>query len=272
MSTLTSTLETVSVPYQDWHPAIDDRLWERLEIPGHHNNGRYKDKRLFEKKDYWNANAIELISTRQILEYYLSQNRVAFVVEHYLSNHQEIEKTKILEVGCWPMKNYTVSPQFSNTLLALLSQNNNNNNKIVVEVDSISITGILPYKTLTLPYFGNGIFVQGDFHEKSVRSTIEQKLDGKPNIIVGNMVFEKRLGTWMAGNYFGITLVNLDQDHHVAEQLLIRANNFLDQNGTVVICNRGYGQIPEFAKTMPLAAVYLDEKGKEYAQVRGKVL
>ena len=72
------------IKYSEWHSPKTGALWQRLEIPGFGSNGGYRDERLFNAKEFWNAHATELINQHQELEHFDNQFGAAFAVEHYL--------------------------------------------------------------------------------------------------------------------------------------------------------------------------------------------
>lgn len=273
---------TVVVPYEDWHPPIGNALWERLEVPGQELNGSFNNPAAFDSNELWNADATYLVSHHEFLNYWNQKLSVAFAIEHYLHiSRIGSPSPKVLEIGLWPMSNPIVSTEYGNTVMAILAQNNNVK---VVGVDNIDLSTVFPYQTYTPPNFGNGVFINGDFHDVQVKRRIIKTLGGNPDVIVGNMVFEKGLGRYtllesqanrrsapLLRGFTGLT-TELPKMHEVAEELAIDANSFLGLHGVLVISNGGGSEIPDFVHTMPLLAVYLDESGKRpYAQVRARV-
>jgi len=254
-----TTLDQIS--FVEWHPKISDKLWERLARGTRW--AKFTENGL-DAKCHWNTNAAELISYRVALEHFLHQYRVAFAVEHFLTE-QGLDKPKILEVGSWPAKNYTVGAQFGTTLIAILSQNED---YIVAGVDSMDTKRAFPWTSWTPPNFGSGRMFYGNIHDEETRAEITSYLGSEPQIIVGNMMFERRLGAHMAGaKWEGST----ERYSHVAEDLSETCNSYLASHGVLVVCNRGYGEIPNFVKGMPLICTYQDEKGRELVQIRAKV-
>ncbi|MEK6917066.1 MAG: hypothetical protein AABW92_04955, partial [Nanoarchaeota archaeon] len=113
------------------------------------------------------------------------------------------------------------------------------------------------------------------------RATIVDYLGGLPQIIVGNMVFEKRMGAWcMEEINRGLTLrtgiklsTNLPTAEYiyVAEELARRCNSYLALDGILIVCNQNYGEIPDFVVKMPLLRTYQDESGRDLVQIRAKI-
>ncbi len=182
------------IQYEKWHPRVDENFWQRLEVSGQPRNGTYKNPAEFDRKEFWNADASTHVSHHDRLLHWDSQLGSAFVVEHFLrENGLGLPNPKILEIGTWPMKNPIVATQFDNTSIALLSQNIDFR---VVGVDKVNIETAFPYKSYTPPNFGDGKFINGDFHDAQIQEAILHELGGQPNLILGNMVFEKRLGNF----------------------------------------------------------------------------
>lgn len=267
-----STLEIV--PFTDWHPEITYGVWERLARGTKWSKFR---ERGLDKKDHWRADGTDSITYRDALEYFLDQYRVAFAIEHFVAE-QSMVRPRILEVGSWPMRNPLVSAQFGNTLISMLSQNED---YTVAGVDNIDTETVFPYKSWTPPNFGSAKMFYGDMHKEQTRAGIADYLGGLPNLIGGNMVFEKRMGAWcIEERNRGLALrtglqlpTNLPTGEYayVVEELARTCNSFLAPEGVLVVCNRDYGEIPDFVERMPLLRIYEDEKGRELVQFRAKI-
>lgn len=134
----------------------------------------------------------ELLSHHEILTFWREKLSVAFIVEHFLQNSRlGAPSPKILEIGAWPIKNIFVAAEYDNTAVALLAQNKNMK---VAGVDNIDKLAVYGYDRYPNPYFGNGIFVNGDFNIASTQQSLVTALGGKPHVIIGNWVFETELG------------------------------------------------------------------------------
>lgn len=251
----------VEVKYREWHPE-GDALWERLEIPTFTTRlGRYKDPEVFDRIDYRDSYGYKCVSYRDILTLFDREFSAAFVLEHYAEEILGINNPKVLEIGAWPMRRRTVPTEFSNSFMGILSRNNGYR---VVGVDKINIVEALGFKSYTPPYFGNSTFINGDFSHKDVRAKIISNLGGRPDIIIGNMVFERRLGNWLTKDLDG------PDRPEAAEEITRAAIDFMPMGSSLIICNRSYGTIPDVARELPLVALYFNEEGREYAQVRAK--
>lgn len=271
------TDKTKVVSYEEWHPPEGNELWQRLEIPGQTRNGSYTDPVRFNEKAFWNADVSAHISHHDRLNHWNQQLSVAFVTEHYLQQSRlGAPSPRVLEVGTWPMRNPTVATQFDNTVIGVLSQNKHMK---VVGVDKVDLATAFPYQSYTPPNFGVAEFINGDFNSDETQQRIIASLGNKPDVIIGNMVFEQRLGNWDEkysavgqARIWAKTATDIPTKPEMAEKLALTANDFLKSDGILIVCNRGYGQIPEFIHKMPLLAVYMDQTGKlPFAQVRGKI-
>lgn len=261
----------MNIDFSQWYPYLDESLWERLadgtRWQGFRNNG-------LDARRHWDAKGRELVSYRMVLQHFLHLYRLCFAIEHHISE-AGMSSPRILEVGAWPMDHWLVPPQFSTTLVAILSQNPD---YIVAGVDSIDTDTIFPYKSWTLPHYGAAQMFYGDIHDEATRKDISDYLGGKPQLIVGNMVFEKRLGAWQVeqqlkrmsrrtGMAFQINESTMEYEH-VAEELANVCRDYLAPGGVLVICNRGYGEIPDCLDDMELDKVYLDERGSPLVEIR----
>lgn len=266
------------VPYDEWHPQEGPDLWTRLEVPSDVRNGSYVNEGAFNLKELPDGNGnSRQISHHERLSHWDRRLSSAFAVEHFLKfSRLGSPSPKILEIGTWPEKNPVIEAQHDNTLLGVLSANQSLK---VVGVDNVDIDHFFPYKSYTPPFFGNGLFINGDFHDKKIQNKITKFLGGHPDLIVGNMVFENRLGNsyhkypdrtrraiWTPQRAFE------EDKPEAADSISHSANDFLPSSGVIAVCNYGIGKLPVFVRTMPLLAVYLGQDGDSpYVQIRQKV-
>lgn len=272
------------VLYEEWHPPEDDTFWQRLETPSDPMKGSYKNPGRFEAKELYDTHGQRVVSHHERLLSRAQRYGAAFVAEHFIQERMgKLGSPKILEIGSWPMKNDIVSVQFDTTLIAILSQKFDQ----VVGIDKVDLTKAFPYRSYTPPYFGKAEFMNGDFLQREMQQKIIQELGGNPTVIIGNMVFEKNLGQWeksessisslLKKQFKGETFFRGNEAEkftHVAENLSVAANDFLADDGVIVIANSSYGgsgEVPGAIESMPLLAVYMDEKNRGvFAEVRGK--
>jgi len=273
------TENTTFVPYEEWHPTIGPALWKRLEVPGQPRNGSYTNPAAFDLKELPDGQGYSrVISHHERLKYWDEHLGMSFAAEHYLRVARlGSPNPKILEIGSWPHKNPIVGTQYDNTALAILSQNLHFK---VAGVDNVDITRVFPYRSYTPPNFGNGAFINGDFFDTQIQDRIIQALGGKPHAIVGTIVFERRLGNFShkyAADRANRPLwteakLNEADKPALAEKISEAANNFLRDDGVIILCNHGEISVPQFIHNMPLLAVYIDQSGvKPYVQVRKKI-
>lgn len=273
----------VRVLYEEWHPAENDEFWQRLETPSDPMKGSYKNPGRFEAKELYDTHGQRVVSHHERLLSRAQRYGAAFVVEHFIQERMgKLKNPKILEIGSWPMKNDIVSVQFDTTLIAILSQKFDH----VVGIDKVDLSKAFPYRSYTPPYFGEAKFLNGDFLQHEMQQKITDQLESSPDVIIGNMVFERNLGQWekrapalpalVKRRLNGEPLFKKEDEKltMVAENLSVAANSFLAHDGVMVISNSshsGYGDTPEFIQSMPLLAVYMDERNRGvFAEVRGK--
>lgn len=254
------SIEPIRVPFSEWSPKEGQDLWARLIIHGNPEDKQYTSE--FEKNNYWNTNATQLISSKDKLLHYLSQLQIVFAVEHFLENESEsYSQPKILEIGTWPMENNIVPTSRNNTAINLLSQNSDYK---VVGADWIPNFERYPHNH---PEFGNAKYFNGNFLRKSVRQEIVDFLGGAPDIILGNMVFEQRLPQCQSGGEYAVSPFFKNLDGRLAEA----ANEMLSEKGVIAVCNRGYGKLTPFIEQLKLLYNFEDKDGTpNYVQIRQK--
>lgn len=270
--------ETAYIPYQHWYPEIDDNLWQRLEVPGQARNGTYRNPSEFKRRELYDRRGDRSVSHFDRLDYWRKKLAIVFCVEDYLYRTKlGGSKPKILEIGSWPSRTPLISTQYENSVIGILSQDRN---KIVVGVDDIDMETAFPYRSRTFPHFGEATFLNENFVLEKTRKELTKVLRGKPDVIIGNWVFEKRVGNSARyaravglGNILAKNMAESSSDDiETAERLAYEANEFLGDSGVVILSNWQGGSVPEFIHDMPLLAVYGDEKGSDvFAQVRGKL-
>jgi hypothetical protein len=80
---------------------------------------------------------------------------------------------------------------------------------------------------------GEEHYLIGDFLEEAVQRDIETHLSGQPDVIIGNLVFDKDIGRHMRAH---LTL-SADQEAQLGTLLTVAATGFLAQGGYIALCN-----------------------------------
>lgn len=267
------------IAYDEWHLPEGPKLWSKLEIPGDRYNGSYNDPVRFNDKQFSDgAGYGREKSHHDRLVSWNERLSVAFAAEHYISHYlSRVLRPKILEIGCWPMRSSDVETKDDNSVIGIISQHLRYK---VVGVDNVHVPSIYPYQSYSLPNFGRAKFINKDFYESDTQSEIVRRLGGKPDIIIGNMVFDRRLGNFRHRYIGSISSMHARRqamdgpdDTRAGERISAAAYNFLKDGGVMVIANEGNAEVPDFIRALPLAAVYLTKNGRHVAaQVRRKSL